>query len=157
MSNKSSLCVAAILLGAFRNPKVRWIIVGVAFLGLGLSISYLMVSILLLPVAVGTLVSALVGAILRFFVLDAWVFPKLKNQGLLWRRFWKYQVTHATAYAGGWALINGLVLFGINYLVATLIATGVTTGFSMLSHFQWVWKRNLITEKNPGAAPNVTT
>lgn len=131
-----------------RGSGFRWIGVGVGFLALGLTISFVLIDFCGLPVTVGTLVSLLLGALARFFVIDAWVFRPMPGHPTVWKRFWRYQAAHAAAYAGGWAIINGVVWLGINYLIATLIATAITTSLSMLSHFQWVWKPAL-----PPAAP----
>ena len=116
----------------------RWWIIGLAFLAMGLGATYLFVAVLGLPVIWGTLFSLLLGAFFRFFAIDKWVFRKESNG--TWLRFFKYQISHAVSYAVGWGLINLFVWFGIHYLLATILATGVTTLLTMASHFQWVWK-----------------
>ena len=116
----------------------RWWIIGLAFLGMGLGATYCFVAVLGLPVIWGTLFSLLLGAIFRFFAIDKWVFEK-ESDGIR-LRFIKYQISHAASYAVGWGLINLFVMVGIHYLLATILATGVTTLVTMASHFQWIWK-----------------
>lgn len=126
------------LLNVLRRPDFRWWLIGSAFLGMGLGATYLFVDVLDLPVIWGTLFSLLLGAFFRFFAIDKWVFQKEADG--TWLRFVKYQISHAVSYAVGWGLINFFVWFGIHYLLATILATGVTTLLTMASHFQWVWR-----------------
>ena len=126
------------LLKVLRRQDFRWWLIGVAFLGMGLGATYLFVDVLGLPVIWGTLFSLLLGAIFRFFAIDKWVFQKNSEGATL--RFIKYQISHAASYAVGWGLINLFVMVGIHYLLATILATAVTTLVTMASHFQWVWR-----------------
>ena len=126
------------LLKVLRREDIRWWLIGMAFLGMGLGATYLFVDVLGLPVVWGTLFSLLLGAIFRFFAIDKWVFQKKSDGTTL--RFIKYQISHAASYAVGWVLINLFVIVGIHYLQATILATAVTTLVTMASHFQWVWK-----------------
>ena len=126
------------LLKVLRRQDIRWWLIGMAFLGMGLGATYLFVDVLGLPVVWGTLFSLLLGAIFRFFAIDKWVFQKKSDGTTL--RFMKYQISHAASYAVGWVLINLFVIVGIHYLQATILATAVTTLVTMASHFQWVWK-----------------
>ena len=126
------------LLKVLRRQDIRWWLIGMAFLGMGLGATYLFVDVLGLPVVWGTLFSLLLGAIFRFFAIDKWVFQKKSDGTTL--RFIKYQISHAASYAVGWVLINLFVIVGIHYLQATILATAVTTLVTMASHLQWVWK-----------------
>ena len=126
------------LLKVLRRQDIRWWFIGMAFLGMGLGATYLFVDVLGLPVVWGTLFSLLLGAIFRFFAIDKWVFQKKSEGATL--RFIKYQISHAASYAVGWGLINLFVMVGIHYLLATILATAVTTLVTMASHFQWVWR-----------------
>jgi len=138
VSEEASVNVMKMLAELYKRPAIRWWIVGILFLFAGLSISYVLIDIFHFPVPVGTLLSLLLGAILRFFAIDCWVFKE--TEGSVWHRFVKYQLTHAMSYALGWAMINGIVLLGLNYLIATVLATVITTLLTMFSHFRWVWK-----------------
>ena len=126
------------LLKVLRRQDFRWWLIGMTFLGMGLGATYLFVDVLGLPVIWGTLFSLLLGAIFRFFAIDKWVFQKKPEGTTL--RFIKYQISHAASYAVGWGLINLFVMVGIHYLLATILATAVTTLVTMASHFQWVWR-----------------
>jgi putative flippase GtrA len=126
------------LLKVLRRQDFRWWLIGMTFLGMGLGATYLFVDVLGLPVIWGTLFSLLLGAIFRFFAIDKWVFQKKPEGTTL--RFIKYQISHAASYAVGWGLINLFVMVGIHYLLASILATAVTTLVTMASHFQWVWK-----------------
>lgn len=75
--------------------------------------------------------------LVRFLANDRWVFGQ---RGPIWMRLWQYHVASAAAFALHWAVLNGLAMLGLFYLLAALAATGVTVVWSMLSNFGWIWR-----------------
>src|SRR5690242_7158358 len=63
----------------------RWWIVGLGFYGVGLGVLYLFTSVLKMPLMIGTLLSAEITLVLRFFVNDRWVFQYRRPS---WVRLW---------------------------------------------------------------------
>lgn len=116
----------------------RWWAVGLAFYLLGLGVLYLLTGLWHLPNIFSTLLAGEALALLRFWLNERWVFRA--NAGSLWKRLWQYHVANAGGFAIWWVVANVLPIFSIHYLVASTIGTGCSVGFSMLTHFFWVWR-----------------
>jgi putative flippase GtrA len=99
---------------------------------------YLLVNRMGLKVLVATLLSAEVCTLLRFLLNEYWVFgiPKLS-----WRRLWQFHVANAGAFLVWWIAANVLTNAGLNYLLASVLAVGLSTGVSFASNFFWIWRR----------------
>ena len=97
-----------------------------------------MAGVLAWPYALATLISGEICTILRFLVVDRWVFsherPTLK-------RLWQYHVANALGFAIWWGAANLLKLAGVQYLVASVLAMFFSVGFSMFSNFWWIWRK----------------
>jgi len=127
----------ALLSPGGHSPLVRWIIAGGVFLVLNTGFLYLLVGVLGVPVAAGTLVSAELCTLLRYLVNDHWVFGHPRPS---WRRLWQYHVANGAAFVVWWVAANGLNLLGVHYLLAGILAVGFSTGFSMGTNFFWIWR-----------------
>jgi putative flippase GtrA len=116
----------------------RWWVVGLLFTAWSTGVLYVVISRWRWSVPVGTFTTAEVGTVLRFLVNDRWVFghprPTL-------RRFWQYHLANAGGFVIWWSVCNVLPLYGIHYLIASLLATGCSVALSMLTNFLWIWRR----------------
>ncbi len=117
---------------------VRWVIVGCAFAGVGVLLLKVTAGILGWPYALATLCSGETGLVLRFCVVDRWVF---RHRRPTWTRLGQYHVSNAVGFVIWWCGSNILKNAGVNYLLAPLIATGGSLGFSILSDFHWTWRK----------------
>lgn len=121
------------------TPQVlRWFAVGVVFAAAGLALIKLMAGILSWPYALATFLSGEICTILRFLVVDRWVFghgrPTLTRLG-------QYHVANALGFAIWWSAANALKYVGVHYLVASVLAMFFSVGFSMASNFLWIWRK----------------
>ena len=116
----------------------RWWIVGTVFLIWGLGVLYVLKAYAHLPLVLATAVSAETGTILRFFVNDRWVFGYRRPT---FRRLWQYHVANAGGFVIWLGVSNLLPAFGIHYLVAAVLATATSVGFSMWTNFLWIWRK----------------
>jgi len=116
----------------------RWWIVGLGFYGVGLGVLYLFTSVLKMPLMIGTLLSAEITLVLRFFVNDRWVFQYRRPS---WVRLWQFHVASAGGGSVWWIVSNALPRFGVHYLIAATAASACAVGFGMTSNFLWVWRK----------------
>lgn len=128
------------------HPVVRWLVAGLAFMGITSLFLYLFVDLLGASVMVGTLLSLEGSTLLRFYVNEKWVFAS--QHRMSWRRLGQYHVANAGASAVWWIATNLLNLYGVHHILAAILAVGLSTGFSMASNFLWVWRA-----KHPPTAP----
>lgn len=98
---------------------------------------YLFVDILGASVMMGTLLALEASTLSRFVVNDKWVFAK---HSMSWRRLWQYHVANAGASAIWWIAANLLNMWGVQHILAAILAVGFSTGFSMASNFLWIWR-----------------
>jgi putative flippase GtrA len=123
----------------FLTPKViRWLAVGTAFAIGGLAIIKLLAGILVWPYTVATLCSGEICTLLRFFVVDRWVF---EHRRPTWKRLWQYHVANAAGFAIWWAAANLLRVAGVHYILAAVFAMCFSVGFNLLSNFLWIWRK----------------
>lgn len=117
---------------------MRWCAVGGVFGGVSLVLIKIMAGLLGWPYALATLLSAEICTVLRFLVVDRWVFsharPTLK-------RLWQYHVANALGFTIWWSAANTLKAGGVHYLVSAVLATFFSVGFSMASNFLWIWRK----------------
>ncbi len=118
-------------------PMVRWLGAGLAFMGLNTALLYLMVGLGGMTVWLATLLSAEIGTILRFWVNEHWVFAHGKPT---FRRLLQYHFANAGAFVVWWLVTNVLAKAGVHYLIAGIIAVGISTFVSMASNFLWIWR-----------------
>ncbi len=120
-----------------RRRLLRWFVAGLAFMGVSTAFLYLFVDIGGMPVPLGTFVTAEVCTLLRFAVNHYWVFGA-RNPN--WRQCVQYHVANAGAFSVWWIAANVLALLGVHYLIAGILAVGVSTALSLLANFFWVWR-----------------
>lgn len=121
------------------TPQVlRWIAVGFLFAGVGLALIKLMAGVLAWPYTVATLASGEIGTVLRFLVVDRWVFGHRRPT---LTRLWQYHVANALGFGIWWGAANLLEMAGVQYLVAAVLAMFFSVGFNMLSNFWWIWRK----------------
>ena len=124
---------------------VRWLVVGVAFMGLNTLLLWWSKERMGFPLWLGSSVSSEIVATTRFFVNDRWVFGQKRPN---WSRFWQYHVANFSSFLIWLGLTNLLPLlwrapqlFGVKtYLIASVVATICSMGWSILTNFGWVWK-----------------
>jgi putative flippase GtrA len=75
---------------------------------------------------------------MRFALNEYWVFGSL---GLSWKRLWKFHAANGGAFVVWWVTANFLSTKGVNYLLAAILAVGMSTGLSFVSNFFWIWKK----------------
>ncbi|NES83118.1 MAG: GtrA family protein [Moorea sp. SIO2B7] len=119
------------------KPVVRWWIVGLAFTAGNIPILYLLVDMLGISLIVATLIAAELVTILRFLVNDRWVFGYFSPT---WKRLWQYHLANASSLFIWWLIANLLPKLGIHYLLASILATCCSVGWSMITNFLWVWR-----------------
>jgi putative flippase GtrA len=117
---------------------IRWIAIGVVFAAVGIGLIEVMVGMLAWPFALATLLSSELCTLLRFVAVNHWVFP---HHHLTWRRLWRYHVVNALGFAIWWGAANLLKFLGVQYLLASALATFASVGFSMVSNFYWIWRK----------------
>jgi len=122
---------------------VRWLVVGVVFAGVGLGLLKLMAGVLGWPYTLATLLSGEIGTILRFLVVDRWVFRHPRPTLL---RLWQYHVANALGFGIWWSVANLLEAAGVQYLVASVLAMFFSVGVNMLSNFWWIWRKPAVAK-----------
>ena len=123
----------------FITPQVvKWFVVGVGFSAFGVLVLKLMVGIMGWPYMISTLVSGEIGTVLRFLVVDRWVFAHRRPT---WKRLWQYHLANALGFAVWWSAANLLEASGIHYLLAPILAIFFSIGFSLATNFLWVWRK----------------
>jgi putative flippase GtrA len=116
----------------------RWVIVGLAFLGVGTTLLWLAVALLHMPLMLATLVSAEFTLLIRFFINDRWVFG---FRFPTWKRLWQFHVAGAGGFAIWWVVTNILPRFGVHYLLASAAGSGSSMFLSILTNFLWIWRK----------------
>ena len=122
---------------------MRWCAVGGVFGGVSLVLIKIMAGLLAWPYALATLLSAEICTVLRFLVVDRWVFSHAR---LTLKRLWQYHVANALGFTIWWSAANVLKTGGVHYLVSAMLATFFSVGFSLASNFLWIWRK-------PGVEP----
>lgn len=126
------------------NPEVlRWLVVGVVFAVLGIGLLKLMAGVLGWPYTLATLVSGEIVTILRFLVVDRWVF---RHPRPTLRRLGQYHIANALGFGIWWSAANLLAAAGVQYLVASVLAMCFSVGINMLSNFGWIWRKPTIAK-----------
>ena len=121
------------------TPQVmRWLVVGVVFSGVGLSLLKLFAGVLAWPYALATLCSAMIGTLLRFLVVDRWVFSHRRPTG---KRLGQYLIANAMGFAVWWSAANLFKSAGVHYLLASVCAMFFSVGFGLISNFLWIWRK----------------
>ncbi len=132
------------------NPVVRWWIVGLFFTGLNLPLSWIFKDLLNFPVWLATLFASEISTLLRFCVIDRWVFG---FPSPTWLRLWQYHVAIASSFVIWWSVTNLLVYqFGVHYLLAQILATCCSVGWSMVTNFLWIWRKESDPDPDASAA-----
>lgn len=128
----------------FVAPQVvRWIAVGVVFAAVGLGLLKLMAGVLSWPYTLATLLSGEIGTILRFLVVDRWVFGHPRPTFM---RLWQYHIANALGFGIWWSVANLLAAAGVHYLVASVLAMFFSVGVNMLSNFWWIWRKPTVAK-----------
>jgi putative flippase GtrA len=136
-------CVGKMKLPSFLTPEViRWLVVGVAFAAIGLVLIKLLAGILAWPYAIATFCSAEICTLIRFLVVDRWVFNYRRPT---WKRLWQYHVANAAGFGIWWTAANVLRASGVHYILAAILAMCCSVGVSMLSNFLWIWRKPAVS------------
>lgn len=117
---------------------LRWLFAGLLFMFLSTGFLYIFVDVLQINILLATFLSAESSTLLRFVVNSYWVFEVRK---LSFRECWQYHLANAGAFLVWWSVTNFLIYFGINYLVASVLAIGSSTLISLTTNFFWIWKK----------------
>lgn len=128
------------------KPMVRWWIVGCFFMVMNLPLLYVFKERFLLPLWQATLVASEFNTILRFFVNDRWVFGHPRPT---WKRCGQYHVAIASSFVIWYTATNLLAYWGINYLVASVLGTCCSVGWSIFTNFFWIWRQPKPTDSSP--------
>jgi putative flippase GtrA len=123
----------------WQNAVVRWWIVGIAAMVLNIVLlDWFKVSVGL-SLTVASLLSSELITIVRYGVLDLWVF---RSGGLSWKRCWEYHVANFSGFFL-WTFI--IVALGNklqwDHKLAAIAATMVTVCWSMATNFLWIWRK----------------
>jgi putative flippase GtrA len=118
---------------------IRWFVVAFGFSLGSLGLLYLFVGVFRIPLAAATLLSAEIATILRFFVTNHWVFA---GSAPTWKGLWQFHCANAGGFAIWWCISNLLPHYGVHYLVAATAGIAGSTGFSILTNFFWIWRKD---------------
>ncbi len=116
----------------------RWLIVGVVFLVVGTTLLYIAVDRLHMPLKLGTLFSAELTLLIRYFINDRWVFG---HRFPTWMRLWQFHVAGAGGFAIWWTVANALPHFGVHYLLASAAGSASSMSLSIITNFLWIWRQ----------------
>lgn len=130
----------------FRNPVVRWWIVGIFFMVMNLPLLYGLRDGLGLPIAIATVTASEINTILRFFVNDRWVFGQPHPT---WKRLWQYHLANASTFVIWNVATNFFAYLQIHYLIASILGTCVSVSWSMLTNFVWIWRHPQTSRETP--------
>jgi putative flippase GtrA len=122
----------------------KWGMIGLFFMGVNLTSLSLLVGGCGLPVPVATLVTAAVVMLLRFLANDRFVFQQRRPT---WARLRAYGAAVALGAGVWYAVVNGLTLFGVHYLLSAIAATCCSVGFTFTANFLWVWRDAGLAQK----------
>jgi putative flippase GtrA len=121
------------------TPKVvRWLVVGFLFAVASLGLLKLLASSFAWPYAVATFCSGEICTILRFLVVDRWVFS---HRAPTWKKLRQYHVANALGFGIWWSVANLLKIAGVHYMLAAVLAMFFSVGFNILSNFHWIWRK----------------
>lgn len=133
------------------SPLFRWLAAGFSFLFVNALIMSMLIEVFKFRIFIASVISAELCTILRFFVNERWVFA---GTGPIWTRFWKYHVANATSFVVWLSIVNLLVILGVHYLIASVLAVGISVLTSLATNFLWVWRKKSSPEV-PIAATNL--
>ena len=122
----------------FSLQVLRWGALGGIFGGASLALIKVMAGLLGWPYALATLLSGEICTIFRFLAVDRWVFGHPRPTVT---RLWQYHVANAVGFAIWWSAANALKANGVHYLLAAVLATFFSVGFSLASNFLWIWRK----------------
>ena len=127
------------------SPQViRWLAVGVLCAGIGLGLIKILAGMLAWPYALVTVCSGEICTILRFLMVDRWVFGHQRPTG---KKLWQYHVANVAGFAIWWSATNVLKATGANYLLAPVFAMFFSVGFNLLSNFLWIWRKPAVESR----------
>ncbi|MDB9315156.1 GtrA family protein [Spirulina sp. CS-785/01] len=122
----------------FANSMVRWWIVGLFFTGINIPLLYVFKEWFVFNLFIATFLASEIGTICRFFVNDRWVFGHPRPT---WKRLWQYHVAISSSFVIWYSAANYLPRLGIHYLIAAILATCLSVGWSMITNFLWIWRK----------------
>ena len=125
---------------------IRWFVVAFGFSLGSLGLLYLFVELFRIPLAVATLLSAEIATILRYFVNNLWVFDRGTSSA---KGLWQFHCANAGGFAIWWGISNLLPRYGVHYLVAATAGIGGSIGFSILTNFLWIWRKDSEGKQTP--------
>jgi len=135
----NSETIPAYVQRVWRNAVVRWWIVGVVAMVLNIVLLKWFTVSLGLALTVASLLSSELITIVRYGVLDLWVF---RNPGLSWKRCWEY---HVANFSGFFLWTFVIVVLGKkldwDHTLAAIVATMITVSLSMVTNFLWIWRK----------------
>lgn len=121
------------------STVVRWWIVGLFFMGLNIPLLWIFVDLLFLPLWLSTIFASEIGTLFRFLVNDRWVFGHPRPT---WQRLWQYHVAIASSFVIWWTATNLFAdVLNIHYIIASILATCCSVGWSMFTNFVWIWRK----------------
>ncbi len=120
------------------NTIVRWWIVGIVFMVLNILLLDWFKQSLGMSLNWASVLSAELCTIVRYVINDYWVFG---NPRPTWKRCWEYHVANFSSFFV-WNFIIVVLgdKFGVNHIIAAIMATVVSVGLSMVTNFLWVWR-----------------
>ena len=114
-----------------------WFVLGVSASVVELGLLRVLYEGLLWLLPVATAVAAEVLILAKFVIADRWVFghPRPAVDRLV-----RYQGACFGALIVYWLAINGLAqLLGVPYMLAFILGTAASFGWSLVTNFLWVW------------------
>jgi putative flippase GtrA len=148
----------------FDSQMVRWWIVGLFFTGLNLPILGVLKEVVGLSELVSLILASEIGTLLRYFANDYWVFGYPRPS---FKRCWEYHIANLSSFIV-WVVCSNYIFLpllntlfpnnivgdnvNLNLYIATILATGVSVGWSMVTNFLWIWRKK---EKKPLESTNL--
>ena len=125
---------------------LRWLGVGGYFALLTLGLLKLLAGVFAWPYTLATFCAGETCIALRFLAVDRWVFGHHRPT---WRRFWQYQAANVLGLGIWWTAANLLQSAGVNYLLAPVLASLFSGGFSLCANFLWIWRKPAVSVAVP--------
>ena len=129
----------------YSRTFLKWASGGMLLMLISLFLIHNFVVYLHFTVSVATALAAEICTLIRFVINNYWVFGR---ESFSIRGCMEFHLANFGTFIIWWVAANSLHLIGIHYLLATIMAVGLSVIVSFASTFFWVWKSSDTDKKN---------